>query len=173
MICWAAALVFLLLALCLQNVKSFRNLYIGISCRGEVFRHCLAGSMLLCWQEYGICSCNSIRVKLQCPSSLRNPACLEVSGFWLVCELLGRIFKGSGYRFMFHVTLLKSCKFLLCILCCLSTTLKWQSRLLLLCVQNECRAFLTYLPLVFFFWRILLSQPSFFDLNPGKLPIQH
>lgn len=144
-------MVFLLLALCLKNAKSFRNVYIGISCREEVFRHCLAGSTLLCWQEYGIYSCKSVCVKLLCPSSLRNPACLDVRGFWLVCEALGQIFKGSGYRFMFHVTPLKSCKFLLCILRCLSTTLKWQSKLLLLCVQNERIAFLTYLPFFFSF----------------------
>lgn len=154
-------MVFLLLALCLKNAKTFRNIYIGISCRGEVFRHCLAGSMLLCWQEYGIYSCNSVCVKLQCPSNLRNPACLDIRGFWLVCELLGQIFKDSGYRFKFHVTLLKSCKFLLCVLCCVSNTLKWQSRLLLLCVQNECIAFLIYLTFFFFFLLVNTARSTF------------
>ena len=118
-------LIFLLLALCLKNAKSFRNAYTGISCNVEVFRHWLAGSTLFCWQGYGICTCNSVCVKLQCLSSLRNPACLGVRGFWLAFgELLRQIFKDLGYRFMFQVTLLKSCKFLLFILCCLSTTLK-------------------------------------------------
>lgn len=134
---------------------SFGNVYIGISCRGEGFKHSLAEWLLLCWQEYGISSCNSTYVRPQCPSSLRNPACLDAGEFGLVSELSGQIFKDLGYRLVFYVTPLKRCKFLLCILCCLSTTLKWQSRLLL-CIQNTHVAFLTDF---FFFWWILLDQP--------------
>lgn len=69
-------------------MRSSRNVYIGISYRGEVFKHYLAGSALLYWQECGMYSCNSIYDGLQCPSSVTNPALLNVRGFWLVSEYL-------------------------------------------------------------------------------------
>lgn len=58
--CWNNVLVSLPLALCLENVKSFRDVCIGISCGGEAFKHYLAG------QKCSINSSNSVGVVLQC-----------------------------------------------------------------------------------------------------------